>query len=181
MFVKSKALIFKNLLYLKEVISCGQISAAATKNGIKPSNLSKMIKDIEIFIGHKLFERTSHGVIPTQTALTILKQISELEERLDSLMFDLAKTGTRPVLKLYISKGLKIHDIDNFNSKIKYTDQIEQADVMVTSQKPTNTTHLIVSENKIGKQITQTIWVCCKDIPKALELTEFIILKLHHA
>lgn len=47
MSVKSKSSLFRDLLYLREVICCGQISRAANNNGIKASNLSKIITDIE--------------------------------------------------------------------------------------------------------------------------------------
>ena len=45
--IKTKLALLKELLALKEVIDLGQIHAAADRNGIKHSNMSKMISDLE--------------------------------------------------------------------------------------------------------------------------------------
>ena len=45
--IKTKTAFLRELLALKEVIDTGQIQAAAERNGIKHSNMSKMISDLE--------------------------------------------------------------------------------------------------------------------------------------
>ena len=77
MSVKSKTTLFRDLLYFKEVVAAQQISAAAEKNGIKPSNLSKIIQNLEIMTTRKLFKRSSRGFEPTSEALIfVLKSLN---------------------------------------------------------------------------------------------------------
>lgn len=45
--IKTKISLLRELLALKQVIDLGQIQAAADRNGIKHSNLSKLITDLE--------------------------------------------------------------------------------------------------------------------------------------
>lgn len=45
--IKTRVTLLKELLALKEVIDTGQIQVAANKNGIKHSNMSKLISDLE--------------------------------------------------------------------------------------------------------------------------------------
>ena len=45
--IKTKISLLRELLALKQVIDLGQIQVAADRNGIKHSNLSKLITDLE--------------------------------------------------------------------------------------------------------------------------------------
>lgn len=45
--IKTKIAFLRELLALKEIIDAGQIQAAAERNGIKYSNMSKMIQDLK--------------------------------------------------------------------------------------------------------------------------------------
>ena len=59
--LKSKTLLLKELLALKEVVDKGSIQIAANENGIKNSNLSQLIKDLEDRFNTKLINRNFDG------------------------------------------------------------------------------------------------------------------------
>ena len=60
--IKSKIQFLKELIALKEVIDAGKISVAADKNGLKSTNLSKLITSLESRLHTKLISRSSNGV-----------------------------------------------------------------------------------------------------------------------
>lgn len=83
--------VFMNLLYLKyavEIEKYGTINKAAQNLFISQPHLSTSLKTLEDFLGIKIFQRTKHGVIPTnegreflQYARTIVSQVEVMEDR----------------------------------------------------------------------------------------------------
>ena len=63
--IKSKITLLKELLALKEVVDLGQIQAAAERNGIKHSNMSKMISYLEERFKSIFLIRGPIGCFPT--------------------------------------------------------------------------------------------------------------------
>lgn len=63
--IKTKVSLLRELLALKEVIDAGQIQAAADRNWIKYSNLSKMITGLEEHFKTVLLIRSPLGCLPT--------------------------------------------------------------------------------------------------------------------
>lgn len=84
--IKTKVALLRELLALKEVIDIGQIHAAAERNGIKHSNLSKMISDLESSFKSTLLIRSSAGSVPTNTTRQLYSDIELISNALDRLL-----------------------------------------------------------------------------------------------
>ena len=180
MSVKMQSDFYKSMLYIKEIVSEGTISSVAQHNGIKAPNLSKLIKETESAFGKPLFIRTNRGLVPTDIALKIAKEIENIQKALDALLrFQISSAHQKP-LKLYVSKGLFIGNLKDFKGEIEYTNDKRLADVLVTLSKPQNTAHMTTVENRLGQDITQSVWVCSSNNMQALALAEFITLRFHH-
>ena len=88
--IKNKIVFLRELLALKEVIDTGQIHAAAERNGIKHSNMSKLISDLESRYKARLLMRSSSGCVPTNTTRQLYADIEHIVEALDNLMHNIA-------------------------------------------------------------------------------------------
>lgn len=177
MNVKTKFAILKNLLYLKEVVEAGSISAAANKNGIKASNLSKVIKECESFFQKVLFSRTAHGVSPTQDALDLVHIARQIELEINRSVQLISKNNS--TVKLYIAEGLELKNLSGYHKNMLLVKQQNTADVIVSYQKPQNADKYIITETVLGRDVAQHIWVCTKNVPYAVDLARFIILQIH--
>ena len=85
MSIQNQTKLLKELLYLKEAIDCGSLSAVALKNDIKPSNLSVLIKNLERKMGATLLIRKSTGVEATLAGQQMYRLALSLEESLERL------------------------------------------------------------------------------------------------
>lgn len=83
--LKSKILLLKELLALKEVIDKCSIQIAASENGIKNSNLSQLIKSLEDRFNTKFINRGFEGSLPTNSSQLIYNDISAIEELLNKI------------------------------------------------------------------------------------------------
>ncbi len=83
--LKAKILLLKELLALKEVVDKGSIQVAACENGIKNSNLSQLIKNLEERFNTKLINRNFDGSQPTNSAQLIYNDICIIEETLNKI------------------------------------------------------------------------------------------------
>ena len=83
--LKSKLILLKDLLALKEVVDKGSIQIAANENGIKNSNMSQLIKDLEDRFDTKLINRSFDGSLPTNSAQIIYNDICAIEELLNKI------------------------------------------------------------------------------------------------
>ena len=73
------------MLALKEVIDKGSIQIAAFENGMKNSNMSRLIKDLENRFETKLINRGFDGSQPTNSAQIIYNDICTIEELLNKI------------------------------------------------------------------------------------------------
>jgi len=80
--LKTKIILLKELLALKEVVDKGSIQIAAGENGIKNSNMSQMIRDLEHRFHTKLINRGASGSLPTNSAQLIYNDICAIEEEI---------------------------------------------------------------------------------------------------
>ena len=87
--IKTKTAFLRELLALKEVIDTGQIQAAAERNGIKHSNMSKMISDLESRFKATLLIRSSAGSVPTNTTRQLYADIENISNALDNILQNL--------------------------------------------------------------------------------------------
>ena len=83
--LKTKLILLKELLALKEVVDKGSIQVAAGENGIKNSNLSQLIKNLEDRFHTKLINRSFGGSLPTNSAQLIYNDICAIEELLNKI------------------------------------------------------------------------------------------------
>ena len=83
--LKSKIILLKELLALKEVVDKGSIQIAANENGIKNSNLYQLIKDLEYRFNTKLINRKFDGSLPTNSTQLIYNDICAVEELLHKI------------------------------------------------------------------------------------------------
>lgn len=180
MLIKSKAILFRNLLYLNEVIKVSQINSAAEKNGIKASNLSKIITNMEELTQKKLFNRTNKGLIPTKEALMFSEIISNIESFFDDQSIKILSAQIKNSVSLYIPDNITIKNLYLFNeTEIHFCDSQKCADVFLSYTQPENNDELIVVNNTIGNDFKQTIWVCSINHPQAIKLARFIICQMH--
>lgn len=177
MSVKSKSSLFRDLLYLHEVISCKQISKAANNNGIKASNLSKIITDIEKTSQKKLFIRNSHGLTPTADAVKLALDITEMETMLKRIISNYFTPQRLTEIKLYKPANLQLNFLSDYNSNLKITEckTPNNCDVYIDYAAPANAEDLIVTKCQLGSKIAQTIWVSAVNTPQAVKLAEKII------
>lgn len=85
-----KALIMKNISlqqirYFRIVMGCSSFSQAAEIAYTSQANISKNIKALEEALGEELFIRQKRGVLPTQKAILFNIEVSEIEQKLNSL------------------------------------------------------------------------------------------------
>lgn len=184
MSVKVKISLFRDMLYFKEVVIERQITAAANKNGIKPSNLSKIIQNLEKAASKKLFIRNSRGLEPTSEALKIAELISGAEKHFDSCMRKISKKNSPGIINLYLPPHLNIKNLSTFCKAhtgltlIQCTSTVE-ADVWVDYQPPLERNDIVLVQNHIGGNFEQTIWVCAVNEKIPLELAQFIISAMY--
>lgn len=180
MFIKTKAVLFRDLLYLREVSSTGKISTVAAKNAIKASNLSKILKDLEIVTGKKFFQKNSHGLSPTYEALKLSAQIEEIEQKFNKILAELQNSAQSFSLKLYKPSNMEIKDLDRYKAyPVNICTDIVEADVIISYESPKNESELIIVENYLQNPLMQTIWVSSKNTPQAIDLSRFIISQMH--
>lgn len=181
MSVKMQISFLKSLLYIEQIVREGTISRAADKNGLKASNLSKMLKELEKQMDKQLFLRTPHGMVPTKETKELAVEISHFSKMIDSLAQKYCKcTYTCGNLKLFVSRGLEISASEKVFQKAVKTDDMKTADVIVSTEKPPFAESMICVENKIGHQIKQSIFVCAKNNKQAIDFATQIISILHY-
>ncbi len=83
--LKTKIILLKELLALKEVIDKGSIKIASCENGIKNSNMSQLIKNLEDRFNTKLINRGFDGSQPTNSAQIIYNDICAIEELINKI------------------------------------------------------------------------------------------------
>ncbi|MGN1062873.1 MAG: LysR family transcriptional regulator [Alphaproteobacteria bacterium] len=86
--IKSKLQFLKELIALKEVTDTGKIGSAALKNGLKSTNLSKLITSLEERLHIRLIARTSKGITPLEEAVKINETTDKIVSLLETLFFE---------------------------------------------------------------------------------------------
>ena len=184
MIIKSQISFLKSILYLSAIIQDGSISKAAEHNGIKATNLSRMIKDLEDTIGMPLLIRKSNGVLPTQAALLLNEKAIQLKESLKQVQMLKKAKNKQKVLKVYLSEGLSLNFLKEFVLvKIKYTTQNQDFHLGIFSEPPElneeNKSYQVGEYDLTCNGLVQKIWIVCQtDNTDACILADFIVSKL---
>ncbi len=180
MSVKTHLSFLKDMLYIAEISACGTISRAAEKNGIKASNLSKLIKDAEKEFSCHLFLRTNKGLIPTKTALEISQRADEICKLIEKSEDSFLQNGNNKPVLFYISEGLEIVDLNKVCQNAVLTENIKQADIIITTQKPDISDKMLCVHIKIGQNIMQNIWICGHQTPQTAPVITRLVLMFQH-
>ena len=153
--LKAKIILLKELLALKEVVDKGSIQIAASENGIKNSNLSQLIKNLEDRFNTKLINRGFDGSQPTNSTRLIYSDICAIEELLNKISekfvdFD-ALSGA---MSIWTEEGLFgsfiMKDLSEFYAKypkirlellMKQGPDLSSADVLIINSKVHSDVH----------------------------------------
>lgn len=104
--IKTRVTLLKELLALKEVIDTGQIQIAANKNGIKHSNMSKLISDLETRLDATLLQRTPAGSLPTNATSEIYSAIETICSTLDKIEQVTPEEELTGYISVMVAEGL---------------------------------------------------------------------------
>ena len=147
--LKTKIILLKELLALKEVVDKGSIQIAANENGMKNSNLSQLIKDLEDRFNTKLINRNFDGSQPTNSAQLIYNDICAIEELLNKISENFvdidALSGS---MSVWTEEGLfgsfMLKDLSEFYAKypkirlellMKQDPDVSNTDVLIVNSK----------------------------------------------
>ncbi|MBO7042356.1 MAG: LysR family transcriptional regulator [Alphaproteobacteria bacterium] len=147
--LKTKIILLKELLALKEVVDKGSIQIAANENGMKNSNLSQLIKDLEDRFNTKLINRNFDGSQPTNSAQLIYNDICAIEELLNKISENFvdidALSGS---MSVWTEEGLfgsfMLKDLSEFYAKypkirlellMKQNPDISNTDILIVNSK----------------------------------------------
>lgn len=75
----------KKIFLFRETTKYRSISTTALNLGLKQSNLSKAIKDLEIYLGTRLFGRIHNGVVLTEEGEYVIRQVQKIDESLHAI------------------------------------------------------------------------------------------------
>jgi LysR family glycine cleavage system transcriptional activator len=81
-----------NLLAFSTAARLGSITLAAREMSLTQSAVSKQLSELESFVGVKLLERTTSGIVPTIAGREYLRRITRIIADLDDATVDLMST-----------------------------------------------------------------------------------------
>lgn len=184
MNVKSDTYLIRALLYFCEIIQNHNISKTAEKNGIKSSNLSILIRDLEKQIGAPLLYRTSHGTMPTPMGQKLYEIVSQVRPIITNIeQYSHTFRQSPQPLDLYVAPNLHLDNYDNFALNnpdviLNFVNSESVADVSLLNYKPTNP-NFSYTEVTIGSILTQKIWIVChNEKPQSFRFFDFIVAAL---
>lgn len=184
MSIKSDTALVRGLLYLSDVCELKTINKAAEVNGIKPSNLSMLLSDLEKQLNLKLLIRTPQGCTPTAHGKLFFKLAQELKKFIAEVKDSHLRAHLKTTdLKVFIAPNLNFCDYFEFEKEfpeihIQTVLNEQEADFLILNSNPQRT-DISYTEFNIGTHITQKIWLCCReDNCAALSLFDFIVAQL---
>lgn len=181
MNIKQKLALIKIILYFNDILRKGKISKSAEENGIKQSNLSRLITDFEKASGVTLLQRSNQGVIPTPQGM----RISQLARRLEQNLEELEKVicpQNRGKIKFYLAPDLNMKNLAEFRRKhpsweITDCPTAQNADLAVLTAAPNWDCEYTTLST--GGNISQKLWILCRmDKREAVALYDFIVQQL---
>ncbi len=107
MRIGDKTILLRKILSFDAVAKEGNITAAAEKNGMKQSNISNYISDLEKKIGAKLFERVDRRMMLTEAGKKIYEIGCAIEKGICKVdNYSLQDTTVSGAIRLWTSDGL---------------------------------------------------------------------------
>ena len=184
MSIKSDMALVRGLLYLHDVCKLKTINKAAEVNGIKPSNLSLLLSDLEKQLNAKLLIRTPQGCVPTAYGKLFFNLAIELKTFISEIKNTQPKTQSQmTLLKVFIAPNLDFCDYFEFEKNfpeihIQIIKNIKEADFLILNSAPSDS-DMTYSVFNIGTHIIQKIWLCCYENNCAsLLFFDFIVAQL---
>lgn len=108
MTVKNDVWFLKGILFFREVAKWGSMTRAAQENGVKVTNLSRVISELEGALNLQLFDRRSTGMHLTAAGWMLMEKADELADQLDLLMAVRQKAQKAKTLVLQLPPGLTV-------------------------------------------------------------------------
>ena len=180
MNIKRESAIIRQMLYLLATIRNGKITRTAEENGIKTSNLSSLLKDLEKAAGVPLLNRKSDGVEPTTAGRELYKLAREFEETLQKFRNMQSRIKHNEEVYLYLPPNEEVA-LDAYEDKeyITVVDSFHESDVAILNdaapvdEAESETTRVIVQNNVL----LTNLWIVCrkKQDEKAVRLYRFLV------
>lgn len=178
MNIKRESAIIRQLLYLLATIRNGKITQTAEENGIKASNLSNLLKDLEEATGVALLNRKSDGVSPTVAGKELYKLAKEFENTLNKFRNIRDKIQNDKRVIVYLPPNFEIN-LECFDGRqnVVMSDELEECDVAIMQNPPSRTdwekTRIIVQKGNI----ILNFWIICKQVQnkQAYEVYRFLV------
>ena len=153
--LKNKIILLKELLALKEVVDKGSIQTAAYENGMKNSNLSQLIKNLEDRFNTKFINRGFDGSQPTNSAQLIYNDISQIEGIINKISENfIDKDSLSGSMSVWTEEGLfgsfMLKDLSEFYAKypkirlellMKQGPDVSNTDVLIINSKVHSDVH----------------------------------------
>ena len=185
MTIKEKVILIRNLLYFLDIVITGSFSKTAEKNGIKVSNLSLLIRELEEELGVCLLQRMSTGVVPTSEGLYIYNLVLGIKEELIDIGNLKNKFQEKTEVILYIPDQIIFQNIRDFKNTypfidLKITHIPRNFDVGLFLYSPKIKTNFMIEQYSIAiKNFSQTLWISFNiQVKQAYLVKEFILSQL---
>jgi DNA-binding transcriptional LysR family regulator len=120
---------FRHLRYADAAMRHGSFRKAADALGLKQSNLSRRIRDLEDKLGMKLFERTNGGVRPTRAGRDFLHGAHHILDQIQALIgaANTVRRGDRGRLTVGFYTSLSAGNLRA--TLIEYSDRFPQVEI----------------------------------------------------
>lgn len=156
--LKTKIILLKELLALKEVIDKGSIQIASCENGIKNSNMSQLIKNLEDRFNTKFINRGFDGSQPTNSAQIIYNDICAIEELINKITENFtdidALSGS---MSVWTEEGLfgsfMLKDLSEFYAKYPKI----RLELLMKKEPDISDTDILIINSKVHSNIHGTV------------------------
>lgn len=165
MSIKSKTVLVRNLLCFMEAAKQGTVSKAAQDSGMKQSNFSNCIKELEKKLKCELFVRMHNGVTLTENG----KEFFKISCDLDNVLFKVENYSTAASkisgdVRLWISEGLGATYLSSClpDFLMQYPDVhieifcsidnpkvVQEADMAIVYDEPHQSDAVVISKNEL--------------------------------
>ncbi len=95
----------EHLGYVVEAVRCGSINRAARNLFFSQSNLSNIIKNIELELGYPILDRTKEGVVPTEEGTVFLRCTEKILAEYDKMRSVPSQMEEAPDISILCSRS----------------------------------------------------------------------------
>lgn len=186
MGIKKDVMMLRDLLCFAETAKEGQVNEAARKNGMKQSNMSKVIKDLERGLDTKLFNRVHQGMRLTETGREVFEISCGIEHILYQIRnFSAFAHQVSGDLRLWTSDGIGAAYISaclpgfyaqypDVHLEIQYSletpQTIHDIDMAIVYEKPTQTDAVVIYENALRFRLyASKLYLARYGVPQTLD------------